>query len=85
MFEMIQRIIETVGLVTLVGLAYHAGIMHNRVTKLEQFVNDVTRQFTVIDKKLDRVVNMLFAHVDSDKKIVVQRETRDRYDEMDKD
>ena len=64
MLDIIQRVVEAIGIVTIIGLAYHAGIMSNRVAKLEDVVKDVGKQFNVIDRKLDRVVQMLFSHVD---------------------
>lgn len=86
MFDIVQRIVETLGIVTIIGLAYHAGIMSNRVTALEKIVENVGNQFNIIDKKLDRVVQMLFSHVDEDNRTrdTVLRE-RQRHDEMDKD
>lgn len=87
---MLRQVLEGLGLVVLLGLAFHAGSISTRVTKLEKFVDeslphmfdDVKSGFDRIDKKLDRVVNMLFAHVSDQKtRITIQRENE--HDAMD--
>ena len=58
------------GLVFILGLAFHAGVMHNRVNKLERFVEaqlpaifgDVKEQVRKLEGKIDKLTVMLYEH-----------------------
>ena len=62
--------LQYTGLVFLLGLAFHAGVLHNRVYKLERFVEvqlpaifgDVKDTVKQLEKKIDKLTVMLYEH-----------------------
>jgi len=75
--EMVMAIITTLdstlaytGLVFILGLAFHAGVLHTRVNRLDKFTersipklfDDVRIQVEKLEGKIDKLTEMLYRH-----------------------